>query len=148
MHAAPAVFRQIAFQGPEFPEWLSLRQRVLRDPLGLVYSPGDIAAESGQFHLCGFLGERLVAGLIFHQLDSETWKMRQVAVEAERQRGGLGSALVRFGEWFVAERGCRRIVLHARHTVVDFYEKLGYHISAPDSFIEVGIPHFKMEKMM
>ncbi|NOZ36403.1 MAG: GNAT family N-acetyltransferase [Chlorobi bacterium] len=41
----------------------------------------------------------------------------------------------------------QKIVLHARKTAVSFYLKLNYKIIS-EQFYEVGIPHFKMRKML
>ena len=41
--------------------------------------------------------------------------------------------------------GIKKIEFHARKTAVKFYQKLGYHLEG-EEFLEVGIPHFKMEK--
>ena len=44
-------------------------------------------------------------------------------------------------------RGFTRFVLHERVSAVGFYEKLGYSIVGGE-FVEVAIPHQKMEKIL
>jgi predicted GNAT family N-acyltransferase len=43
------------------------------------------------------------------------------------------------------DQGYRELVLHARETVVSFYESLHYQVEG-ERFIEVGIPHLRMVK--
>ena len=71
--------------------------------------------------------------------------MRQLAVAAELQGQGIGTALVEFAEALAREIGYRRMILHARETAVPFYEKQGYSIIG-EGFEEVTIPHWAMEK--
>ncbi len=52
---------------------------------------------------------------------------------------------MRYAEVFLAQKGYREIILHARQRAVAFYEKLGYRKEG-DLFIEVTLPHFLMRK--
>lgn len=72
-------------------------------------------------------------------------KMRQVAVELSYRGQGLGTELVKYAEEYCRKNDYRVIVLHARKTALNFYERLGYK-KAGFEFIEVGIPHYKMKK--
>jgi predicted GNAT family N-acyltransferase len=72
--------------------------------------------------------------------------MRQVAVAAAMQGKGVGARLVAASEDFAKEHGFQKITLHARETAVLFYERIGYQ-KIGERFEEVGIPHFKMEKI-
>lgn len=147
MKEACEELRRIRFQGPEFPEWLALRELVLRKPLGLSFSPEEISAEAGQIHLACFRDGKVTGGLILQQCPGSPliYHMRQVAVSPELQGQGIGQRLVEFAENFALEQNADSIILHAREPVVSFYEKLGYRTEG-DSFEEVGIPHRKMSK--
>lgn len=136
----------IEFRGNLFPEWMELRQKVLREPLGLAYSDADIDAEADQWHLCGFKDGKLIAGLILLPKASVI-KMRQVAVHPDFQGKGVGSQLVRSAEELAIELGGDRMVLHARESAVSFYRNLGYDVSR-EAFIEIGLPHFRMDKSL
>ncbi|MDF1815754.1 MAG: GNAT family N-acetyltransferase [Verrucomicrobiales bacterium] len=141
------TIRLIEHNGPEFGEWLGLREEVLRKPLGLTYSDSDIAAEADHFHLCLFFGGSIAAGLILQPLNGVTWKMRQVAVSPREQKKGLGRELVAFSEEFARENGAQKMTLHARQTAVPFYLGLDYRIEG-DAFMEVGLTHFAMGKKL
>ena len=68
-----------------------------------------------------------------------------MAVKNELSRNNIGTKLVTCAEKFVRKKNYRKIILHSRKTAVKFYEKLGYR-KVGDEFIEVTIPHIKMEK--
>ena len=159
--------REIAYDSPEYHDSVGLRSRILRQPLGLTFTPADLADDEADIHLAAFstahahttatAATQLVAVLILHPSrptqSSDTAsgesvvKMRQVAV-AERSRGaGVGRRLVEWSEQVARLRGYRLMRLHAREPAVGFYVALGYRCVG-DEFTEVGIPHQRMEKVL
>ena len=138
----------VAFGTPEFDELLALRYKILREPLGLDFTAEQIASEYDSMHM-GCYGEdwRLHGCLTLLPLENGEVKMRQVVVAGSSQRKGVGRLLVIAGEEHARRKGFTKMVLHARHTAVPFYGKLGYH-AVGEPFFEVGISHFKMEKVL
>ncbi len=128
-----------------YRQTIDLRYKILREPLGLTYSPADLQAETGQYHIAALEGEAVIACLVMEPVDAGTIKIRQVAVALHKQRCGIGKHLIEWAEDFSRRRGFRAVVLHSRETVIGFYEKLGY-TKTGQPFIEVTIPHCKMEK--
>lgn len=122
---------------------IALRDRILRQPLGLQYDPADLAAESDEVHIAALEGERVLGVLLLRTKDATTMKMRQVAVDADQQGKGIGKAMVLFAEAWCLENGYRRMELHARDTAIPFYLALGYSTQG-EGFEEVGIPHHFM----
>lgn len=139
-------FAEIPIATPEYEEALQLREAVLRTPLGLSFSPDDLADERRCAHLGGFDEEgRLVAILLLKPLHEHTMKMRQVAVRRGLQGRGIGAQLIAFAEAFAKTRGCQTMIAHARATAVEFYRRLGYATSG-EPFIETTIPHILVTK--
>ena len=137
---------QIAkFQSSQYYQALALRDKVLRAPLGLFFSGEDILAEQAYTHFIMLQEDKVVATAQMVNTGNGTGKMRQVAVDFEFQSKGLGGKLVDFMENWTRESGLNGITLHARETAVAFYEKRNYSKKG-ESFMEVGIPHFFMEK--
>ncbi len=137
---------QIDFGTPEYDEAVQLRYEVLRRPLGLEYTPEQLAAEYNEIHLAAYdQGGRLLAYLNLSPVDTVTVKMRQVAVAPVFQNKGVGSVLVAESERLAKSLQFKTMSLHARQIAVPFYKRLGYTIVG-EPFEEVGIPHFKMEK--
>ena len=106
----------------------------------------EVLAEGDQVHLVGLIGGAVVACALM-RVDDGVPKMRQVAVEPERQGQGLGAELVRAFEREAVRRGYKEIVLNARDTAVPFYLRLGYQVVG-EPFEEVTIPHRKMRKSL
>ncbi|MBN2558114.1 MAG: GNAT family N-acetyltransferase [Clostridia bacterium] len=138
-------FREIEYGSEEYRQELKMRDRILRKPLGLNLFDEDLVGEAHDFHLGAFTEDGLAGVLVLTAKDSKTLKMRQVAVDAQLQGMGIGRGLVEFAEAFASLLGYGRIEMNARETAVDFYLRLGYAVCS-ERFIEVTIPHFKMEK--
>lgn len=139
---------QIGFGTPEYDEAVGLRYEVLRKPLGLDYSPEQLASEYDQVHLAAYGNSgALLAYLNLTPAGTETVKMRQVAVATALQGKGIGTLLVAESERLAQGLQFEVMSLHARETAVPFYERLGY-VREGERFEEVGIPHFKMKKAL
>lgn len=137
---------QIDFATPEYDEAVQLRYEVLRRPLGLEFTPEQLAEEYADIHLAAFDAAGCLVGyLCLTPAGNETVKMRQVAVAPEWQGKGVGRQLVIASEELAKRLGFRHMTLHARETAVPFYLRLGYR-TVGERFEEVTIPHFKMEK--
>lgn len=139
---------QIEFATPEYDEAVRLRYEVLRRPLGLDFTPEQLAAEYDDVHLAGFDGMgRLVGYLCLTPLNKDEVKMRQVAVTPAWQGKGVGKKLVAASEELAKHLNFKKMTMHARETAVPFYLRLGYQ-TVGEQFEEVTIPHFKMEKKL
>ena len=139
------TFQIAEFASPEQLASIELRKRVLRWPLGLDFTPEQLAAEVDEFHLVALDGDELVACLVLTPQSREVIKMRQVAVEPDWQGKGVGKQLVEFSERVSRDKGFTQMVLNARDTAVPFYLKLDYQIEG-EPFEEVTIPHRRMVK--
>ncbi len=139
-------FIEIQFGTPAFDESIALRDKILRQPLGLSFKESDIEQEYAQVHLAGYSpsGE-MVAILVLMPNEDGVAKMRQVAIDDACQGMGIGKALVEFSEIWAKENGVKTITMSARETAVPFYQKLGY-TKTGRRFKEVTIPHYKMHK--
>jgi predicted GNAT family N-acyltransferase len=131
----------------EYALSIALRDRVLRRPLGLYFTPAQLREERNEFHLSAWVGNRLLACLVLKPLDAFTIKMRQVVVEEGYQGSGIGKNMVIWSENFAREHLFQKMVLHARDTAVAFYAHLGYE-AVGEPFNEVSIPHQAMQKTL
>lgn len=136
----------IQFGTPEFDNSVSLRYDVLRKPLGLQFEIEDIEKEWNSNHIACYDKNAIMVGiLVLKHLDDNTLKMRQVAVDPNQQKNGIGQFMVNFSENWARDNGYKRIELHARIEAVPFYEKLRY-IKQGNIFKEVNIDHLFMFK--
>ena len=136
------IFRQT---DPDYLLSLILRYKILRIPLGLTFSKGDLSKDKDDIHIGAFDGDVILGSLILTDMGDGTVKMRQVAVDDSYQGKGIGRALVKFADDYARDQGYRIIHCHARDTAREFYLKQGYKIVG-DEFTEVGIRHYYMER--
>ena len=135
----------IKTESEEYRQSLLLRDKILRQPLGLNLFHENLDKEVYDIHIGVFLNRHIIGVLILSPLNADAIKMRQVAVDDAYQGQGIGTQLVAFAEKTAKDSGYRQIVLHARKTAVPFYLKMHYHVVG-NEFIEVCIPHYKMVK--
>lgn len=138
---------QIEHGSTQYEQMVKLREEVLRRPLGLSFTPAQLAEEKDDILICAFDDGRILGCCILTQLDSQTVKLRQMAVNSGLQQKGIGLSIMQFAENLARDRGYRKLTMHARDTALGFYRKLGYKIVG-EPFEEVTVPHHKMEKQL
>ena len=126
---------------------LDLRRRALAEPVGLPLEGVRFAFEDSSLRLWALRNGALVGCVLFYREDERGGRLYQMAVEQAQRGRGIGRMLARQLEARVRELGVREIRLHARGPVVGFYEKLGY-VPYDDPFLEVGIEHRRMRKVL
>lgn len=138
------TFRPITFGTPEYSATLALRDEVLRKPLGMKLSAHDTAGEESQQHFGAFDGERLLACVVA-RVTGDSAQFRQMAVAESEHGRGIGKRLLLFAEEALAAQGMQKFWLNARVAVSPFYVACGY-VAVGDEFVEVTLPHQRMEK--
>lgn len=144
-------FAVIDYGSDTYQQTLALRERILRQPLGLSLWDENLTEENRQLHF-GLLDaeSRPVACLVVASLSDVPFaapevKIRQMAVDPDYQGQGLGRSLMQLVEQWLIARDVKTATLHARTTATGFYESLGY-VQIGAEFAEVGIPHCKMTR--
>ncbi len=140
-------FTEFIYGSEDYQQCLSLREQVLRKPLGRVLTPQELQKDIDDIHLGLKAQEEVIACLILTPVSDQAAKMRQVAVSPHLQNRGLGKTLVLEAENFARKQGFREIELQARISAQNFYQKLGYQTEGK-SYEAVGIPHIKMKKKL
>lgn len=139
--------RWIEHGSADYEAVVQLRRRVLRLPLGLDFTPDQLAAEASDLHLAAFDGTDLVGCLMLSDRGEGIVQMRQVAVDPAHQGEGIGALLVRESERHAKDSGFSIMVLHARATAISFYQRLGY-LEEGEPFEEVTVMHCAMRKRL
>jgi len=137
--------KEIEYDSIEYKKSVLLRDKILREPLGLYYTDDYLLQDKGQIILAVFEEKIIQAVLLLKIINTSTIQMRQLAVKKNRQRKGVGTQLVKYAENIVKDRDFKRIELNAREDSIPFYEKLGYKCIG-EKFEEIGLPHRKMFK--
>lgn len=141
------ALRVIAYGSPEYDRMVEIRNDILRKPLGLVFSEEELQRDMHDILIAAFDEDIMLACCILTREGPETCKLRQMAVQKNRQGKGIGAAIIHFAENIARDKGYRKIIMHARSSAVGFYEKLGY-ATYGDPFEEVTLPHFSMQKTL
>ena len=139
--------KQIDHGTPEYKQMIALRHMILRQPLGLNFSDEELEKEKNDILIAAFDDDDMLGCCMLTAIDGQTIRIRQMAVQNNVQRKGIGASIMSFIENIARDKGCKCLMMHARDTAVGFYEKFGYK-KRGDEFIEVGIPHHVMEKKL
>lgn len=140
-------FRTVAHYSKEYWKLVRLRDKILREPLNLMFSEEELFLENEQIHIGGFDEETAIASLSFVIQSPTLLKMRQVCVAADQQGKNFGKELIEFSEKWAKENNYNSLECNARESAIPFYESLGYE-KIGNQFFEVKIPHYKMIKSL
>jgi len=141
------IIKFIPHGGAFYQQMVDLRHELLRKPLKLQFSPVELSKEKHDILIGAFEEKELLGCCILSKLEEHCVKLRQMAVSMNKQKNGVGTALLQFAENHARENGYQLLFMHARETAIQFYEKAGYQICG-DCFKEVGIRHYRMEKVL
>jgi predicted GNAT family N-acyltransferase len=140
-------FRVIKHGSNAYHEMVSLRDIVLRKPLGLSFTEEYLQKEINDQLIGAYTENKLSACCILTPLNEHTVQLRQMAVDGSLQGQGIGRRLILFAEQQSKKNGFTHLMMHARKEAKGFYEKLGYTVQGPE-FEEVGIAHYEMSKQL
>ena len=143
----PISIRNAPHGSSDYEAAVRLRRAVLRTPLGLDFTPEDLAREAADTHLTAWAGDRLVGTVVMTAYSDNTVKLRQMAVSDDARGTGAGAALLSAFEAEARARGYSGITLAARQTAEGFYARHGYDTDGT-VFEEVTIPHVRMWKAL
>lgn len=141
------ALKQIDHGSKEYKQMIQLRKLILREPLGLQFTDDELAREKDDLLIAAFDEDLMLACCILSRIDDNCLRLRQMAVADKLQHKGIGASLMAFAENLARDKGYKKISMHARNTVIGFYEKFGYKIKG-EEFYEVTIPHHIMEKKL
>lgn len=131
----------------EYHQMVELRKLILRKPLGLEFSEEDLEKEKHDLHIAAYEEDTILGCCMLTEIDSQTVRLRQMAVKSGLQGKGIGRVLMQFAENIARDRGYKVLCMHARKNATGFYEKLGYTVVG-EEFTEVTIAHYNMEKQL
>lgn len=143
----PVHFKIIQHSSDEYDQMLALRTDVLLRPIGVDPSYIQVPQEKTDILIGAFDNAELIGCCVLTPKNSGLVQLRQMAVAKHLQGQGLGAAIMQFAEQMAREKGSHTLMLHARSPVVPFYKKNAYTIVG-EPFEEVGIQHFRMEKLL
>lgn len=141
------ALKQIYHGSKDYEKMVKLRYEIMRKPLGLSFTEEELQKEKDDILIGAFEDENIIGCCLLTKIDQNCARLRQMAVQKNRQGMGIGESMMQFAENIARDRGFRMIMMHARETAIGFYERYGYKTKG-DEFIEVNIPHRVMEKKL
>lgn len=141
------ALKQIEHGSEDYRQMVTLRNEILRKPLGLSFEPDELDREKNDVLIGAFEDGKIQGCCMLTKVNNHTCRLRQMAVQDKVQRRGVGHALMNFAETLARDYGFKIMKMHARKTAIGFYEKQGYRVSG-EEFIEVTVPHYVMEKRL
>ena len=139
--------KQIDHNSKEYEQMVQLRYDILRKPLNLDFNKKDLEKEKDDILIGAFDEETLLGCCILTQVSEKEIKLRQMAVQNNLQGKGIGASMMNYAENISRDKGYECISMHARNTAIGFYKSLGYTTTG-EEFMEVSLPHYKMEKKL
>ena len=126
---------------------VKLRDKILREPINLMFSEEELFLENDQTHVGVFENEKAIGCFSLVPVSKKEIKMRQVCVDSDQQQKGIGSKMMNYCVDWAKKNGYQEISCHARESAVKYYEKYGY-TKEGKLFREVSLPHLKMKKSL
>jgi predicted GNAT family N-acyltransferase len=141
------TIKLIPYNSETYHSMVGLRYEILRKPLGLAFTEEELAKDEKDVLVGAFEGDKLIGCCILTHINPLFLKLRQMGIILSQHGKGVGRSILQFSEKFAIENGYSHLFMNARISAIGFYEKSGYRIVS-DIFEEVGIPHYRMEKVL
>ena len=130
----------------EFKQYYHLRWKILRAPWNQPEGSEIDSIENLCFHIMATNDNNVIA-IARLQFNSDTEaQVRYMAVAKEFEGKGIGSELLKALEFQAKSSARKTIVLDARESAVQFYEKKGYKVIEKSYLLFDAIQHYKMSK--
>lgn len=134
---------QYDFATPTYQQAIELRDRVLRQPLGMSIADDPLEEEYNQIHIAAVDAHGKLWGTASLLPTNKGYKLRQMAVSVEKQGKGIGAQILAEAER-LAQQNQKHLYCHAREVALGFYQKRNWN-PVGDKFEEVGVPHYLCE---
>jgi predicted GNAT family N-acyltransferase len=139
--------KTITHYSKDYWKCVRLRDKILREPINLMFSEEELYLEHDQIHVGVFENEKALGCFSLVPVSDKEIKMRQVCVDSDQQQKGIGEKMMKYCEEWAKENNYNEISCHARESAVRYYEKFGYKTEGK-LFREVSLPHMKMKKSL
>jgi predicted GNAT family N-acyltransferase len=131
----------------DFPAIQHIRSLVFQLEQGvaaeLEFDGNDETAD----HLLAYLDGQPVGTARIRKLNDHTAKVERVAVLKTARGVGIGKQIMVESLAFLRKAQVAEVCIHAQDAVRDFYQRLGFEPEG-EIFVEAGIPHVKMRKLL
>ncbi len=131
----------------ELKEAFEVRKKVFVEEQGIADNLELDDYDREALHMVVKDGERVIGTARVLFLANNQAKIERMAILKPFRRKGIGRRIISFLNEELIKRQVEQVVLHAQHTVVDFYKSCGFEKSG-SPFWEAGIKHIKMQRQL
>lgn len=103
------TFKIIEHDSSDYKSAVTLREDILRKPLGLTFSAQELAQEKTHIHIAGFINNEVISTAVLVP-DGNVLKMQRVAVREDLQRKGIASSMITFCEDYARTHGFKKSI--------------------------------------
>lgn len=140
---------EVKYGSTQYQQTILLRDKVMRQPLGLSIKNEDLSYEQQATTLVVYDSDTLLGTGIYVILDDSTMRVNFLCVDFNLQKMGIGRIILEEIEKRARQLGIKKITLNARLTALDFYKKLGFVEYGEVFFMKAApIEHICMEKIL
>lgn len=131
----------------DFPTIQQIRYLVFQVEQGVAAELEFDGNDEAAAHLLAYLDKQPVGTARIRLLDSQTAKVERVAVLKAARGAGIGKRIMIEALAVLSKANVSAVQIHAQESVQDFYQRLGFEPEG-EVFVEAGIPHVKMNKLL
>ena len=135
-------------QESDYDAYYSIRWQVLRAPWKQAKGSEKDELEDNAVHRIAILEDNVIACGRLHFIDKTTAQIRYMAVAKDFMKKGVVTRILASLEDAAKEYSYETILLHARETSMNFYEKRGYQLIEKSHLLFNEIQHYKMQKQI
>jgi len=139
---------QKAASKEEFEALYDLRWRLLRKPWNQPKGSEKDEREDESYSFIAILDNKIIGTARIHKNNEKEGQIRYLAVEKEYQKMDIGKNLMKKIEMHAINLGLESVILNARKTAENFFEKLGYKVIRKGHTLFNEIEHFVMRKSL
>lgn len=132
---------------PYYQDGLAIRQAVFVAEQKVPAEMEIDEFEDQALYFTGYLDQQPVATLRV-LTEGDFYHVQHVATMKAYRHQGLGLELMQAAEASAKKAGHKGLILNAQVTAVPFYERLGYQATDKERFLDAGILHQEMIKII
>ena len=103
------ALKQIDHGTKEYQQMVKLRNEILRQPLGLSFTPDELAKEKEDILIGAFDDDEMLACCMLTKTDNTCLRLRQMAVQNNLQGKGIGASMMNFAEILTRDKGYKKL---------------------------------------
>ncbi|MBD2340728.1 GNAT family N-acetyltransferase [Calothrix sp. FACHB-156] len=131
----------------EFAEIKAIRIAVFQEEQGVEAALEFDGKDEICDHLIAYVNQEAVGTTRIRYLDEQTAKIERLAVLSHSRGNGIGKQIMAKAIDFIASKNIPEVIINSQEYVKALYQKMGF-IEEGTIFIEAGIPHIKMRKLL